>query len=208
VVERIVGSLSDIHPRKELEEQLRHNALYDAVTGLPNRTLFRDRLSHSIAQARRSPEFHYAVLFIDLDHFKVVNDTFGHPMGDRLLAEVGQRLRAGLREVDVASRFGGDEFAVLLHDIDPSRVRAAVERMQGMFQEPVDLDGDPVMVTASVGIATGATEYADADEVLRDADIAMYEAKETQRGSYKFFVPRWPDTNGDDRPDPAIDGSA
>ena len=208
VVERIVGSLSDIHPRKELEEQLRRNALYDAVTGLPNRTLFWDRLAQLIAQARRGPHLHYAVLFIDLDHFKVVNDTFGHPMGDRVLAEVGHRLRAGLREVDVASRFGGDEFALLLHDIEPSRVRAAVERMQATLREPIDLDGHPVTVTASVGIAIGDTGYSDADDVLRDADVAMYAAKTARRGSYQFFDRRWSDANGDDPPDPATAGSA
>jgi diguanylate cyclase (GGDEF)-like protein len=102
------------------------------------------------------------------------------------------------------SRFGGDEFAVLLQDIDPSQVRVAVERMQGTLQEPVDLAGHPVTVTASVGIATGDTGYVDADEVLRDADIAMYEAKATQCGSYKFFDQRWREANGDDPPGPAL----
>ena len=121
---RIVGSIHDIEPRKQLEEQLRQGALYDEVTGLPNRKLFLERLSLTIAQARRSPELRYAVVFLDLDGFKLVNDSLGHHVGDRFLAKIGERLRAGLRETDLAARFGGDEFAVLLHAHRSERGRA------------------------------------------------------------------------------------
>ena len=121
---RIVGSIHDIEPRKQLEEQLRQGALYDEVTGLPNRKLFLERLTLTIAQARRSPELRYAVVFLDLDGFKLVNDSLGHHVGDRFLAKIGERLRAGLRETDLAARFGGDEFAVLLHAHRSERGRA------------------------------------------------------------------------------------
>ena len=184
---RIVGSLSDINPRKQLEERLRQGALYDEVTGLANRKLFRERLTFAISQARRSSRMRYAVLFLDLDGFKLVNDSLGHLAGDRLLTKVGERLQSGLREVDIAARFGGDEFAVLLHDIEPGAVRALVERMQQTLAEPIDLDGHDVRVTASVGITTSAGGYTNAEDVLRDADIAMYHAKSLQRGSQALF---------------------
>ena len=127
---RIVGSIHDIEPRKQLEEQLRQGALYDEVTGLPNRKLFLERLYFAINDARAPPELRYAVVFLDLDGFKLVNDSLGHLAGDRLLTQIGQRLRSGLRPADLAARFGGDEFAVLLHNIEPSAIRPIVERMQ------------------------------------------------------------------------------
>ena len=184
---RIVGSMHDSEPRKQLEEQLRQGALYDEVTGLPNRKLFLERLSLTIAQARRSPDLRYAVVFLDLDGFKLVNDSLGHHVGDRFLAKIGERLRAGLRETDLAARFGGDEFAVLLHAIDPSGVAPLVERMQANLAEPIVLDGHEVAVTASVGIAMSGREHTSAEDVLRDADIAMYHAKSLRRGSFAVF---------------------
>jgi diguanylate cyclase (GGDEF)-like protein/PAS domain S-box-containing protein len=184
---RIVGSIHDIESRKLLEEQLRQGALYDEVTGLPNRKLFLERLSFSIAQARRSPELHYAVVFIDLDGFKLVNDSLGHLVGDRFLAQIGERLRTGLRETDLAARFGGDEFAVLLHDIEPSAIRPIVERMQASLSTPMTLDGHQVAVSASVGIAMSRGDYTNAEHVLRDADIAMYHAKTHLPGSFAVF---------------------
>ena len=184
---RIVGSIHDSQPRKQLEEQLRQGALYDEVTGLPNRKLFLERLSLTIAQARRTPELRYAVVFLDLDGFKLVNDSLGHHVGDQFLAKIGERLRAGLRETDLAARFGGDEFAVLLHAVDPSGVAPLVERMQASLAEPIELDGREVAVTASVGIAMSGREHSNAEDVLRDADIAMYHAKSLRRGSFAVF---------------------
>ena len=157
--------------------------MYDEVTGLPNRKLFLERLSLTIAQARRSPELRYAVVFLDLDGFKLVNDSLGHHVGDQFLAQIGERLRAGLRETDLAARFGGDEFAVLLHDIEPSAVGPIVERMQASLAAPIELDGHEVAVTASVGIAMSGRAHSNAEDVLRDADIAMYHAKSHRRGS-------------------------
>ena len=183
---RIVGSLADIHPRKELEEQLRESATHDTVTGLPNRRLFLDRLRVAVAQSRRSG-IPFAVLFLDLDGFKVVNDSLGHEIGDRLLVEVGCRLESQLRDVDTAARFGGDEFAVLLNDIDPADILPAANRLLEALHAPARIDGHELTLGASMGIATSAVTYKSAEDVLRDADTAMYAAKATDRGSLEFF---------------------
>ena len=188
-VSRLVGSLSDIDDRKQLEEQLRQGALYDAVTGLPNRRLFLDRLDGVVATTRRRPGSAFAVVFLDLDGFKLVNDSLGHFMGDELLRVIAHRLQDDLRSVDTAARFGGDEFAVLLSDPDPDEVLVIVDRIQSRIAEPVLLGEHEVAVTASVGIATSGTGYTDAEDVLRDADIAMYDAKSTERGSASMFDP-------------------
>ena len=188
-VVRLVGSLADTHPRKELEEQLRQRALFDAVTSLPNRRLFLDRLSVAVAQPSRRPGARFAVIFLDLDGFKLVNDSLGHLVGDQLLIVVAERLRAQLRTVDTAARFGGDEFAVLLTDPQPDEVLSITRRIQASIAEPVLLAGQHVTVTASAGIATSESGYTDPEDVLRDADIAMYEAKLAERGSASMFDP-------------------
>jgi diguanylate cyclase (GGDEF)-like protein len=183
---RIVGSIHDVEARRQLEEQLRHGALYDEVTGLPNRRLFLERLAAAIAQERTDGR-RYAVAFFDLDGFKLVNDTLGHLAGDRLLAEVGERLRRRLRRSDVAARFGGDEFAILLHDIAASAVVATVADVLYDIRQPVDLDGHLTAVSASTGITTSDFHYGTPDEVIRDADLAMYRAKATRTGSAVLF---------------------
>ncbi|WP_149204641.1 EAL domain-containing protein [Actinotalea subterranea] len=188
-VQRLVGSLSDIHPRKELEDQLRQGALYDTVTGLPNRRLFLERLGVAVRRPQRRRSAGFAVIFLDLDGFKLVNDSLGHLMGDELLKVVADRLRSDLRAVDTAARFGGDEFAVLLTDPAPDEVLAIAHRIQESITAPVLLGGDEVSVTASVGIATSGTPYTDPEDVLRDADIAMYHAKANERGSASVFDP-------------------
>jgi diguanylate cyclase (GGDEF)-like protein/PAS domain S-box-containing protein len=184
---RIVGSIHDSEPRKQLEQRLRQGALYDEVTGLPNRKLFLERLYFAITDARAPSALRYAVVFLDLDGFKLVNDSLGHLAGDHLLAQVGQRLRAGLRPTDIAARFGGDEFALLLHNLEPSAIGPIVERMQAGLAAPIDVDGHRVAVTASVGIATSDGGYTNAEDVLRDADIAMYHAKAINPGSLAMF---------------------
>ncbi len=184
---RIVGSIHDSESHKQLEERLRQGALYDEVTGLPNRKLFLERLHFAITDARAPSRLRYAVVFLDLDGFKLVNDSLGHLAGDRLLAHVGQRLRNGLRPADIAARFGGDEFALLVHNLDPSAIGPIVERMQAALAAPIEIDGHRVSVTASVGIATSEGGYTSAEDVLRDADVAMYDAKSTCRGAYAMF---------------------
>ncbi|WP_024285866.1 EAL domain-containing protein [Cellulomonas sp. KRMCY2] len=186
---RLVGSLSDIDDRKELEERLREAALYDTVTGLPNRRLFLERLEWAIDQSHRSDATRFAVVFLDLDGFKLINDSLGHLMGDELLKTIAERLRRDLRSVDTAARFGGDEFAVLLFDLKHEAVLSIVERLQERIAAPVVLAGHEVSVTASVGITTSETSYDGAEEVLRDADIAMYHAKEAERGTASVFDP-------------------
>jgi diguanylate cyclase (GGDEF)-like protein len=183
---RIVGSIHDVEARRQLEEQLRHGALYDEVTGLPNRRLFLERLEAAITSEREDKRA-YAVAFFDLDGFKLVNDSLGHQAGDHLLAEIGERLRQRLRRSDIAARFGGDEFAILFHDIPASAVAATVADVLADVVRPVELDGRAIVVSASTGNTTSDIGYSTPDEVIRDADRAMYRAKATQTGSARLF---------------------
>jgi diguanylate cyclase (GGDEF)-like protein/PAS domain S-box-containing protein len=172
----VVVNYRDITERKALEEQLRHQAFHDVLTGLANRSLFHDRLGHALARAARgaSPT---AVLYLDIDDFKAVNDRFGHAEGDRLLVAVGQRVQSATRAGDTVARLGGDEFAVIVEETDPIEARHAADRILEILAEPFDLDGRQTTVRASIGIASQAVDGADADELLRRADIAMYAAK-------------------------------
>jgi diguanylate cyclase (GGDEF)-like protein len=184
----MVGSLTDVHERRQLEEQLRHSALYDGLTGLPNRSLFLDRLRQTMARAKRRKDYRFAVLFLDLDGFKLVNDSLGHLAGDSLLSGVALRIGTDLRPSDTASRFGGDEFAILLDDISSTRDAVAVaERLQSRLMEPLTVGGHEIVVTASVGIASNETPYEEAEDVLRDADTAMYIAKAQDKGRHAVF---------------------
>ena len=182
----LLGSITDIDDRKQLEETLRHNALYDAATGLPNRRMFLAELTRSVERwvTDRTP---FAVVFLDLDQFKVVNDSLGHQVGDELLREVAERLRDALRTHDTAARFGGDEFAVLLDAIGPDDVPAVVRRIHDALARPVEIDGHALWVTASMGVASSAVDYSSAEDVLRDADTAMYHAKAHEPGTLSFF---------------------
>lgn len=182
----ILGSLTDIDDRKRLEEELRHNAMYDAATGLPNRRMFLDRLTASV-ERWVAEEVPFAVVFLDLDRFKVVNDSLGHQVGDQLLREVSDRIRSVLRPQDTAARFGGDEFAVLLEDIDPELVPRVARRIQNSLARPVEIEGHALWVTASLGIASSAVRYERAEDVLRDADTAMYHAKSHEPGTLSYF---------------------
>jgi diguanylate cyclase (GGDEF)-like protein len=186
---RVVGSLVDIHAHKELEEQLRRGALHDSLTGLPNRPHFLERLTTALDDLAGNGGPGFTVVFLDLDGFKLVNDSLGHLMGDELLTVIADRLVHDLRPVDTAARFGGDEFAVLLRGLSHEAVLRVVGRIQQRVAEPVLLRGQEVCVTASVGIAPSVTGYTDPEDVLRDADIAMYHAKGSERGTTSVFEP-------------------
>ncbi|MEO3816565.1 EAL domain-containing protein [Plantactinospora sp. B24E8] len=170
------------------EELMRRAALYDPLTGLANRTLFLDRLEQAIAGHIRQPDRHYSVLLLDLDGFKWVNDSLGHLAGDRLLVQVADRIRASTGEADVAARFGGDEFAILLPDPpgDPGPVVMA-ERIRAALDVPFRLGEEEFVVSASIGISRSTGGYRCAEDVIRDADTAMYSAKSQRKGSHAVF---------------------
>lgn len=186
--QRMAGSMTDITARKEAVDRLEHNALHDSLTGLPNRVLLLDRLHHCMQRMQRHPEERFAVLFIDLDRFKVVNDSLGHFVGDRLLVEVAERLSSLLRGGETLARFGGDEFAVLVEDIenDSTPIRVA-ERIQTALRQPAVIDGHNIVTMASIGIAISDSHYGSPDEMLRDADVAMYAAKGKGPGHSELF---------------------
>jgi diguanylate cyclase (GGDEF)-like protein len=180
----MAGSLSDISQRKRFEQQLLHDALHDSLTGLPNRALFLDRLERAIAYAQRRPERHFAVIFLDLDRFKVVNDRLGHVAADGVLAALARRLEQCLRRGDSVARLSGDEFALLVHDVaDPAVV---AHRILHELGRPFDAAGQQVLVTASLGIAISSTGFSRPEDALRDADAAMYRAK--ARGRARFEI--------------------
>lgn len=179
----------DITELKQIEEQLRQNAFHDALTGLPNRVLFMDRLGQAVEHAKRHEDYLFAVLFLDLDRFKVINDSLGHLLGDQLLSGIAVRLKACLRPTDTVARLGGDEFTILLADIeDFSDALRVADRVEEELRLPFALDGQEVFTSASIGIALNATGYNQPEDVLRDADIAMYRAK-SQGASYEIFNP-------------------
>ncbi|HEY7771021.1 putative bifunctional diguanylate cyclase/phosphodiesterase [Longimicrobium sp.] len=172
---RMAGSQTDISQRKHFEEQLLHDALHDSLTGLPNRALFLDRLERAIAHTHRHPERQFAVIFLDLDRFKVINDRVGHLAADQVLQAIAERLLRCLRAGDSVARLGGDEFALLLEDVDNPAVVA--QRVQHELQAPFEVAGQQLGVTASLGIAISSTGFSRPVDVLRDADAAMYRAK-------------------------------
>jgi diguanylate cyclase (GGDEF)-like protein/PAS domain S-box-containing protein len=185
---RIAGSMTDITQRKVAVERLTHDAFHDALTELPNRALFMDRLQRAIEVQRRHPDSFFAVLFLDLDRFKLVNDSLGHVVGDELLVAVARRLTDTMRSSDTVARLGGDEFAVLIegveHDADPVR---AARRIQDALAAPFPLGGHDIFTTVSIGIAVSSTGYDRPQDVLRDADIAMYRAKARGKARHEVF---------------------
>ncbi|HWA99478.1 MAG TPA: EAL domain-containing protein, partial [Pirellulales bacterium] len=197
IARRMAGSLSDMTALKEFEEQLISAALLDKLTSLPNRALLLDRLQHMMARAARGAEYHYAVMFIDFDRFKIINDSLGHDVGDSLLREIADRLRNNIRSVDSVSRcalghttarLGGDEFVVLLDDLAaPEDIHIVAERLLTVLSKPYQLGAHEVHSTASVGVVCGSPNYTGADELLRDADTAMYEAKRLGKARYVVF---------------------
>lgn len=203
-IEQLVIVNRDITERKRAEEMLAHNAFYDGLTNLPNRTLFLSRLQHALDMAKRHATYKFAVLFVDLDEFKVVNDSLGHSAGDDLLVQIGRRLTNSLRRDDTVARsnsgmptadgeeslarIGGDEFTVVVDDIgDPSDAVRVAERIQSRLAMPFTINRQEVVVSASIGIALSTTLRVAAEEVLRDAEIAMYRAKRAGKARCEVF---------------------
>ncbi|MEJ2622370.1 MAG: EAL domain-containing protein [Candidatus Thiodiazotropha sp.] len=188
VAKEFVAVFSDITKNKENEEQIRYQANYDALTGLPNRSLLSDRLNQAIVSAHRE-NWMLAVLFVDLDHFKVVNDTFGHVVGDELLQLVAARVKACLRESDTVARFGGDEFIILLQDVtEMDSVAIVASNIIEQITRVFSLYGREIYIGASIGITVYPDDAVNADSLLRNADMAMYQAKERGRNTYQFFT--------------------
>ena len=183
-------SITDVTERKRVEAELRKTAFHDALTGLPNRTLFFDNLLRLNAAAKRHGHHPFALLFLDLDRFKVINDSLGHMTGDKVLVEMAQRLVECTREEDTVARLGGDEFAILLEQIrGPEDAVRVAERVLERFSDPLILDGIEVSLAASIGIALSLTGETQPENLLRDADMAMYQAK-TRRSGYQMFDTR------------------
>ncbi|EAZ89256.1 EAL domain-containing protein [Crocosphaera chwakensis] len=185
---QVVVLLLDITDRKLAEEQLRYRALHDALTGLPNRTLLTERLDHAIQRVKRYPDKLFAVLFIDLDRFKVINDSLGHLVGDQLLIYIADTLKSHVRSCDTVARLGGDEFVILLEDLSsPHEVIQVIERIEEDIKKPVQVMNKTLFTSASIGIAMSSSEYATGEDILRDADNAMYRAKGNNLTSYELF---------------------
>jgi diguanylate cyclase (GGDEF)-like protein/PAS domain S-box-containing protein len=185
---RMAGFLSDITDHKASAERLRHHAFHDALTSLPNRALFMDRVQHAVARARRTPSSTFAVLMLDLDRFKNVNDSLGHLAGDRLLIRVAERIGGCVRDGDTVARLGGDEFSVLLEDLHGEQEAERVaEQIQRALAPPIPLDGHDLVTSASIGIAIARDDAFDSLSLLRRADQAMYAAKKQGRGRQVLF---------------------
>ncbi len=184
----LVFTLRDVTEQRQLEDELKHRAFHDALTGLPNRLLFQDRAAHGLARTQRDGTT-AGVLFVDLDDFKVVNDTMGHTVGDELLVTAGLRLSSVVSDPDMVARLGGDEFAVLVENVaDSAAVEAVAARVVRAFADPFTLASGTLIITATVGVAT-TEDSADADELLRHADLALYAAKAAGKRQWRRYLP-------------------
>jgi len=184
-----VSTYEDITERRRSEERIAHMAHHDALTDLPNRTLFRARMDEALA-ARRGSKSAFAILYLDLDNFKIVNDTLGHAVGDLLLRSVAARLKECIREGDIVSRFGGDEFAIMFRGGrggGVAEMERLAQRLVERLRQPFSIEGNELSIGTCVGIAIAGTDGLDSDELLRNADMALYRAKNEGRGTYRFF---------------------
>ena len=187
-VYRIAGSQTDITLRKQAEEKLSHDALHDTLTGLPNRALFLDRLKRVIEHGKRNKKYIFAVLFLDIDRFKNINDRFGHLVGDKILIAISERLRSSTRFSDTVARLGGDEFVILVEDIENIEEATQIaSRIQDKISQTFKIDGHELYTSCSIGVILNDDSYRSAGEFLRDADIAMYRAKSDGRSRYIVF---------------------
>ncbi|OIN99228.1 MAG: hypothetical protein AUJ49_11510 [Desulfovibrionaceae bacterium CG1_02_65_16] len=182
-------SLRDITGRKEMELQLRHLALHDPLTGLPNRTLCLDRIHQAMERSRRLKRYSFSVIFLDLDRFKVLNDSLGHAFGDKVLVMVAEILRSSVRAFDTVSRFGGDEFVLLLEELSsPRESIQAVQRVRQTLSRPLEVAGHEIQLTASLGITLGMLDSESPADLLRNANVAMHQAKKAGRNHFKAFT--------------------
>lgn len=186
--DKSVASFVDITDLKMAERQIYHQAFHDALTGLPNRALFMEILNMAIKRSKRRKGYSFAVLYLDIDRFKLVNDSLGHNIGDKLLIAFANRIQKSLREIDSLARFGGDEFVILLEDIESEEYASSVaERLQEELKRPFMVDGKEVYAPASFGVMSDTRDYDQAEKIIRDADSAMYHAKEKGKAQYKVF---------------------
>ena len=183
----IIYIYQDISERKSFEEQITHQAFHDALTGLPNRTLFSERLDRALKRSRRRTDFHYALLLIDLNKFKAVNDSLGHPAGDQLLIQVSRRLSSCIRAMDTVARLGGDEFAIIIEEFTSEEdLVKMTKRMHALLCKSYTICQSEIFSGASIGIVPSIVEYSSSEDILRDADIAMYRAKQNNKGMMVF----------------------
>ncbi len=186
--ERVIGLHTDVTAQMRTEERLQYAALHDALTGLPNRALFIDRLHQAFLRVQRVPQTPFALFFLDVDRFKNVNDAFGHVTGDRLLGSIATRIESALRPADTVARFGGDEFVILTEGIQDAHLATAIaRRIQEAFQQPFELRGTEVFISVSMGIALWSPRYTSSEELVRDADTAMYRAKAMGKNRFELF---------------------
>lgn len=184
----LIFQMQDISARKQAEKKLVHDAFHDALTGLPNRMFFMDQLKQSVQRVRRTQQPPFAVVFLDFDRFKVINDSLGHLVGDQLLIAIANRLRANIRPGDIVARLGGDEFTILLNSLkSPDDAIDMARRLLSNLSEHFKLPAREVFITASIGITLSTNGYEHAEDVLRDADTAMYQAKSLGRARYEVF---------------------
>ncbi|MCS6782691.1 MAG: PAS domain S-box protein [Gloeomargarita sp. SKYBB_i_bin120] len=188
-LQEIQGIGRDVTEKKRIEAQLLHKALHDSLTGLPNRRLFLERLQQALVRYRQEGHPSFALVFLDLDRFKGVNDSFGHLQGDQLLITMTQRLQAAVRPEDTVARFGGDEFALLLVSLAAEQLDQRLQELQQVIAQPLTLAGQAVTVQASMGVVYSAPHYQTPEEMLRDADTAMYQAKSQGRARWVVFTP-------------------
>ncbi|GEM_PF-2761579 len=185
---RMAGSFTDITLHKQLEQSLEQQAYYDSLTKMPNRILFKDNLKRAFAHCQRNPQYLFAVLYLDVDQFKTINDSFGHEVGDHLLAEFALRLKASLRPSDFLARVGGDEFNVLLDNLtDTQEAVTIVNRILNHFERPFMLSGTEIQVTTSIGLAFSNWDFTSLEDLVKAADQAMYRAKQTGKAKYEIY---------------------
>jgi diguanylate cyclase (GGDEF)-like protein/PAS domain S-box-containing protein len=188
VATRIAGSQIDISHLKIIQEQLTKSAFHDNLTGLPNRALFLERLDRAFVRYRRNPKQHLAIVFLDFDKYKQINDTYGHNFGDDLLREITPRLLSVCREMDTVARFGGDEFVILLNEVDSiDDVNTFIKRLIKQVSEPLTISGIEINASISLGVAVANKNYQSAEQILQDADVALYHAKKGGRSRSVFF---------------------